>query len=159
MLFKEGFGRWVVASVGCSVQSRFWHNSGQVSAAIGVSPLHARKNASPALGAHQHGSSKSKGTHPVSPRPCTHLREVTRTEEEPRGVPSCALRRASVPQDTSHLLQELPVGGKAPEGHSVRPSAPGSRRNFSLWEMSKCHPSPSPPTFWTQVFNEWRKTD
>lgn len=51
MLFKEGFGRWVVALVDCLVQSRFWHDSGQVSAAMGVSLLHACKKASLALGA------------------------------------------------------------------------------------------------------------
>lgn len=116
-------------------------------------------------GTARHGPSKSKGTHPVSPRPRTHLLELTRTEgsclaeEKPRGVPSHALCRACVPRDSSRLLQELPPGGKATEGHNIRPSAPGSRRHFSLREMSKRHPSPSPPAFWTQVFNEWRKTD
>lgn len=108
----------------------------------------------------QPSPSKSKGTHPVSPRPPTHLLEATRTEgsclaeEEPRGVPPRALCSACIPRDSSRLLQELPPGGKAMEGHSIRPSAPGSRRNFSLREMSKRHPSPSPTTFWTHVFNE-----
>lgn len=55
----------------------------------------------------RHGPSKSKGTHPVSPRPRTHLLEAMRAEglclaeEEPRGVPSCALCRARIPWDSS----------------------------------------------------------
>lgn len=46
MLFKQGFWRWVVASVSCLVQSRFWNDAGQVSAVLGVFPLHAHSKAS-----------------------------------------------------------------------------------------------------------------
>lgn len=63
--FKEGFWRWVVALVGCLVQSRFWHDGGQVSAVLGVFPLHAHSKASPALGMGWHSTALPKVAHPA----------------------------------------------------------------------------------------------
>jgi len=52
MLFKEGFGRWVVASVGCLMQSRFWHTQRAAVRSHGCLPTPCpQKKASPALGA------------------------------------------------------------------------------------------------------------
>lgn len=138
-------------------------------AAMSASLLRVCKKTLPALEVWWHGTkkwhgTKSKDTDSVSPRLLTLLLDLTRTEGgvvpcwggTHKGTISCSAR---IPWDSSCLLQKLPPGGKAMEGHSIHPSAPGSRRNFSLQEMSKCHPSSSPSVFWIQVFNEWRKTD
>lgn len=167
MLFKGGFGRWVVALMGCFVWSRFWQDSGQAGVCSNGSPhpmlakkhcLHwehagtawpfQKQGHSPCLSQSLHAplwADKDKGVVPC-------------WGETQRGA-NPHLCRAHVPWVRSCLLQKLLPGGKAMEGHSIHPSAPSSRRSFSQWEMSKLHPSPSPPEFWTQVFNEWRKTD
>lgn len=147
MLFKQGFWRWVVASVSCLVQSRFWNDAGQVSAVLGVFPLHAHSKASPALGMCRHSMALPKATQPAFTslsRQGWRSRAWLRRSPERGLCPPCP--PGAVP------------GWKGYGGAQIHP-APGSWWSFSPREISVCHPSPSPSALWTQVFNEWRKTD
>lgn len=116
MLFKQGFWRWVVALVDCLVPSRFWHDGGQVSAVLGVFPLHAHSKALPALGMCRHSMALPKATQPAF---ASLSRQGWRTRALPRGAQRGAiLCRACVSWDWgSCLLQGLPPGGKAMEAH------------------------------------------
>lgn len=154
MLFKQGFWRWVVALVDCLVPSRFWHDGGQVSAVLGVFPLHAHSKALPALGMCRHSMALPKSTQPAF---ASLSRQGWRTRALPREVPSSAgpvSPGTGAAASSRGYLQVERLWRRT----QIHP-APGSWWNFSPQEISMCHPSPSPSAFWTQVFNEWRKTD
>lgn len=157
MLFKQGFWRWAVALVCCLVQSRFWHDGGQVSAVLGAFPLHAHSKAVPALGMCRHSMALPKATHPAF----TSLsRQGWRSHALlGRSPESCHPLQGLCPLEQEQLPPPGPTSGwKGYGGAQIHP-APGSWQNFSPWERAMCHLSPSPSVFWTQVFNEWRKTD